>query len=78
MSCSLADIPLPTPSQRRGWRCVDEPKQELTTAECRVLRLMAASRSRSEIADELFISIRTVQHHSENMGANSVCVVTMR
>lgn len=36
---------------------------DLTKAERKVLKLIAANRSTKEIADELFISPRTVEHH---------------
>ncbi|MBN1449258.1 MAG: response regulator transcription factor [Bacteroidetes bacterium] len=39
----------------------------LTVTERRVLRLIAQSRSSAQIAEELYISIRTVQHHRENI-----------
>jgi DNA-binding NarL/FixJ family response regulator len=42
---------------------------ELTTAERRILQLISESRSNKEIAAELFISIRTVEHHRSNICA---------
>lgn len=39
----------------------------LTAAERRVLRLIAASKLNAEIAAELFISVRTVEHHRSNI-----------
>lgn len=37
--------------------------EDLTAAERRVLRLIAAEKTSREIADELFVSRRTVEHH---------------
>jgi len=39
----------------------------LTQAERRVLRLIAAGKLNNEIAEELFISVRTVEHHRSNI-----------
>ncbi len=39
----------------------------LTTAERRVLRLIAAGKLNNEIAETLFISVRTVEHHRSNI-----------
>lgn len=41
----------------------------LTAAERRVLRLLAESKTSQEIAGELFISVRTVEHHRSNICA---------
>ena len=41
----------------------------LTAAERRVLRLVAESKSNKEIARELFLSVRTVEHHRSNICA---------
>jgi DNA-binding NarL/FixJ family response regulator len=41
----------------------------LTASERRVLQLVAESRTNKEIAAELFISIRTVEHHRSNICA---------
>jgi DNA-binding NarL/FixJ family response regulator len=41
----------------------------LTEAERRVLRLLADGSTSREIADELFISVRTVEHHREHICA---------
>ncbi|MBR9974569.1 MAG: response regulator transcription factor [Bacteroidetes bacterium] len=49
----------------------DRPESDgfrsLTATERRVLRLIAQSRSSAQIAEEMYISIRTVQHHRENI-----------
>jgi DNA-binding NarL/FixJ family response regulator len=42
---------------------------DLTASECRVLRLIAEAKSNKEIAEALFISIRTVEHHRSNICA---------
>jgi len=39
----------------------------LTPAERRVLRLIAEAKTNKQIAEELFISIRTVEHHREHI-----------
>ncbi|MBS1796634.1 MAG: response regulator transcription factor [Acidobacteria bacterium] len=41
----------------------------LTTSERRVLRLVAEAKSNKQIADELFISVRTVENHRANICA---------
>ena len=43
------------------------PLELLTPAERRVLRLIAAGKLNNEIAQELFISVRTVEHHRSNI-----------
>ena len=43
------------------------PLESLTQAERRVLRLIAAGKLNNEIAEELFISVRTVEHHRSNI-----------
>jgi DNA-binding NarL/FixJ family response regulator len=40
---------------------------DLTQAERRVLRLIAAGKLNNEIAEELFVSVRTVEHHRSNI-----------
>ncbi|MFT3744651.1 MAG: response regulator transcription factor [Pyrinomonadaceae bacterium] len=45
------------------------PLDSLTTSERRVLRLVAESKSSKQIADELFISVRTVENHRANICA---------
>lgn len=39
----------------------------LTQAERRVLRLIAAGKLNNQIAEELFVSVRTVEHHRSNI-----------
>ena len=42
---------------------------DLTAAERRILRLIAASKSNKGIADQLCVSVRTVEHHRSNICA---------
>lgn len=42
---------------------------DLTPAERRILRLIAQAKTNKEIAAELFISVRTVEHHRSNICA---------
>lgn len=41
--------------------------QDLTPAEQRILKLIAANKSSKEIAEELYISVRTVENHRTNI-----------
>jgi DNA-binding NarL/FixJ family response regulator len=43
------------------------PLDRLTVSERRVFKLVAESKSNKQIAEELFISIRTVEHHRTNI-----------
>ncbi|HMZ22952.1 MAG TPA: response regulator transcription factor [Blastocatellia bacterium] len=43
------------------------PLDALSQAERRVLRLIAAGKLNQEIAEELFLSVRTVEHHRSNI-----------
>jgi DNA-binding NarL/FixJ family response regulator len=43
------------------------PLESLTTREREILKLIAEGKSNKEIADLLFISIRTVEHHRANL-----------
>lgn len=45
------------------------PLDSLTTSERRVLKLVAESKASKQIADELFISVRTVENHRANICA---------
>lgn len=45
------------------------PRESLTASERRVLKLVAEAKSNKQIADELFVSIRTVEHHRSNICA---------
>jgi NarL family two-component system response regulator LiaR len=44
-----------------------EPHHDLTEREMEVLRLIAAGKSNQEVADELFIGIKTVKFHVTNI-----------
>ena len=43
------------------------PSRPLTTREGEVLKLIAEGRSNKDIAELLFISVRTVEHHRANI-----------
>lgn len=45
------------------------PLENLTASERRVLRFVAAGKSTKQIADELFVSPRTIEHHRANISA---------
>ena len=45
------------------------PLKKLTTSELRVLTLVGEAKTNKEIADEMFISVRTVEHHRSNICA---------
>ena len=47
----------------------EDPFNPLTAREDEVLRLVAAGRSNREIADELVLSVRTVERHITNLYA---------
>jgi NarL family two-component system response regulator LiaR len=44
-----------------------EPHEELTDREMEVLRLIAAGKSNQEVADDLFIGVKTVKFHVTNV-----------
>lgn len=45
------------------------PLESLTTSERRVLKLVSEAKSNKQIADELFLSIRTIENHRSNICA---------
>ncbi len=47
----------------------NSPLESLTTSERRVLKLVSEAKNNKQIADELFISIRTVENHRSNICA---------
>ena len=52
---------------RRPAQTEAHPHEELTEREMEVLQLIAQGKSNQEIADELFIGIKTVKYHLTNM-----------
>ncbi|WP_217592916.1 response regulator transcription factor [Cohnella sp. GbtcB17] len=52
---------------RRPAQVEAQPHEELTDREMEVLQLIAQGKSNQEIADELFIGIKTVKYHLTNM-----------
>ena len=55
--------------KRRSTAAQGSGLDDLTISERRILQLIAESKSNKEIAAELFISIRTVEHHRSNICA---------
>src|SRR5262245_34425750 len=56
-------------SQRASVLAKEKPSlQNLTPTERRILKLIAESKTSREIADQLFISVRTVERHRLNIG----------
>ncbi len=53
----------------RAEKSEKSPLDLLTTSERKVLKLVSESKSNKQIADELFISIRTVENHRSNICA---------
>lgn len=53
----------------RRSRAEEPALNDLTTSERRIVKLVAELKSNKEIAAELFISIRTVEHHRSNICA---------
>ncbi|WP_285854560.1 response regulator [Paenibacillus elgii] len=51
----------------RGPKQAAQPHEELTEREMEVLRLIAAGKSNQDVADELFIGIKTVKFHVTNI-----------
>ncbi|SCW66867.1 two-component system, NarL family, response regulator LiaR [Paenibacillus tianmuensis] len=51
----------------RGPRPAAQPHEELTEREMEVLRLIAAGKSNQDVADELFIGVKTVKFHVTNI-----------
>lgn len=54
---------------QRAEKPESSPLESLTTSERRVLKLVAEAKTSQQIADELFISVRTVEHHRANICA---------
>ena len=54
-------------------RPAEEKRTELTATELRVAELVAAGRSNREVADMLFVCVRTVESNPPASTANSAC-----
>ncbi|MBB6693389.1 response regulator transcription factor [Cohnella xylanilytica] len=52
---------------RKPAQAAAQPHEELTEREMEVLQLLAQGKSNQEIADELFIGIKTVKYHMTNL-----------
>ncbi|MCY1510535.1 Bacterial regulatory protein, luxR family [compost metagenome] len=64
---NIVKIPL------EGNYAIDDEKSLISQAEMKVLLLMAEGKSSKQIADDLFISIHTVNNHRKNMLAKLNC-----
>jgi len=59
----------PLAGECKEWKETCEPQEnnEILSGEMRVLRLIAQGKQASDIADELYISRKTVENHTNNM-----------
>ena len=65
LSTQLADLFMQ--KSRPGTDPMPSPRELLTTREREIIKLIAEGKSSKEVADLLFISSRTVQHHRANI-----------
>ena len=65
LSTQLADLFMQ--KSRPGAEQMTSPREPLTTREREIIKLIAEGKSSKEVADLLFISSRTVQHHRANI-----------
>ncbi len=65
LSTQLADLFMQ--KSRPGAEQLTSPREPLTTREREIIKLIAEGKSSKEVADLLFISSRTVQHHRANI-----------
>jgi DNA-binding NarL/FixJ family response regulator len=65
LSTQLADLFIQ--KSRPGAEQMISPREPLTTREREIIKLIAEGKSSKEVADLLFISSRTVQHHRANI-----------
>ena len=65
LSTQLADLFMQ--KSRPGAEQMTNPREPLTTREREIIKLIAEGKSSKEVAELLFISSRTVQHHRANI-----------
>lgn len=67
ISPAIADLLLDEVSQTKNQHSKEILTAKLTSAEKRIIKLIAETKTNREIAEELFISIRTVENHRLNI-----------
>jgi len=67
LSPSLSSFVIQKSESRKNFQCKNPLFDELTPTELKILKLVADYKSSKEIADELTISVRTVEHHRANV-----------
>lgn len=67
ISPAIADLLLDEVSQIQNQLNLETLTSKLTSAEKRIIKLIAETKTNREIAEELFISIRTVENHRFNI-----------
>jgi len=67
LSPSLSSFVIQKSESIKNFQCKNPLFDELTPTELKILKLVADYKSSKEIADELKISVRTVEHHRANV-----------